>query len=443
MKITVIGTGYVGLVVGTCFSDMGNDVWCIDNNEKRINDLKKGIIPIFEKDIEVLVKKNYEEGRLKFSTDLNDGFKESLFVFIAVGTPPNEDGSADLQHVLKVAEEIGKNIENYKIIINKSTVPVGTTKRVKDEIMKQLVKRGKNIEFDVVSNPEFLKEGDAVNDFMRPDRVIIGSSSNKAINYLKELYSVFFKQHPRVIIMDEQSAEITKYASNAMLATKISFMNDMANLCEKTGADIEKVRLGIGADCRIGYSFIYPGIGYGGSCFPKDVKAIIHTANTYDYDMKVLKAVEEVNKLQKNRLFEKVLDYYSAKNESLNGKCFAIWGLAFKPETDDMREAASIITINKLIENGALIHATDPKAINEAKRIFNNYNDRIKYFENNYDCLIDCDGLLLLTEWHIYRQPDFDKIKYNLKSHLIFDGRNQYDVNEMKKLKIDYFCIGR
>jgi len=443
LKITVVGTGYVGLVVGTCFSDMGNDVWCIDTNEKRIEDLKKGIIPIYEKGLEVLVVRNYNDGRLKFSTNIEDGLKDSLFVFIAVGTPPNEDGSADLQHVLKVAMDIGKLITNYKIVINKSTVPVGTAQLVNDEIKKQLDKRGVNIEFDVVSNPEFLKEGDAVKDFMRPDRVIIGTSSEKAREYLKELYSVFFKQHPRVIFMDEKSAEITKYASNAMLATKISFMNDMANFCEKAGADIEMVRLGIGADSRIGYSFIYPGIGYGGSCFPKDVKAIIKTANEHDYEMSVLKAVEKVNNKQKYRIFDKIKNYFESKGDSLEGKCIAIWGLSFKPETDDMREAASVVTINELIKHGAKVNAHDPKATEEAKRILKNNENKINFFENNYDCLINCDALALLTEWHIYRQPDFDKIKSSLKNPLIFDGRNQYDLNEMTKIGIEYHSIGR
>lgn len=443
MKIAVIGTGYVGLVLGTCFSDMGNDVWCIDKNEKRIDSLKKGIIPIYEKGLENLVKKNYNQKRLHFDTNLLDGLKEALFIFIAVGTPPNEDGSADLQHVLKVAEEIGKNIDEYKIIINKSTVPVGTAEKVKGEIDRQLQKRGISIDFDVVSNPEFLKEGDAVQDFMSPDRVIIGTSSEKAANYLKELYSVFFKQHPRIIFMDEKSAEVTKYASNAMLATKISFMNEMANFCEKVDADVEMVRLGIGADSRIGYSFIYPGIGYGGSCFPKDVKAIIHTAKKHDYDMRLLNAVEEVNNTQKIKLFNKIKKYFKDRNETLMGKRIAIWGLSFKPETDDMREAPSQVIIKCLLKEGALVQVHDQKALDEAKRFFKDFNGEIKYFENNYDCLIDCDAMALLTEWHIYRQPDFEKIKSNLKYPLIFDGRNQYDPVEMKNLGIEYYCIGR
>ena len=443
MKITVIGTGYVGLVTGTCFSDMGNDVWCIDKDTVKIEKLKSGIIPIYEKGLEALIKKNYEEGRLHFSTNLLDGLNESLFIFIAVGTPPNEDGSADLQHVLAAAQEIGKNINDYKIIINKSTVPVGTADKVKEEIKKELKTRNIDIEYDVVSNPEFLKEGNAIADFMSPDRVIIGTSSEKAAEYLRELYSVFFMKNPRVIFMDEKSAEVTKYASNSMLATKISFMNDMANFCEKVGADIEKVRLGIGADNRIGYSFIYPGIGYGGSCFPKDVKAIIKTAEEFGYDMRVLKAVEDVNNSQKHVLYEKIIKFYKDRKESLKGKKIAIWGLSFKPETDDMREAPSEIIIRNLIKEGAAVNVHDPKAMDEAKIKFRDIQDKIQYFVNNYDCLKDCDTLALLTEWHIYRQPDFGKIKGMLKNPVIFDGRNQYDPDEMEKLGIEYYSIGR
>lgn len=443
MKITVIGTGYVGLVAGTCFSDMGNDVWCIDKDKNRVEELKKGIIPIYENGLEPLVVKNYEQGRLKFSTELLDGFDESQFVFIAVGTPPNKDGSADLKHVLKVAESIGENLKNYKVIINKSTVPVGTADKVRKVIENKLKDRKVKVDFDVVSNPEFLKEGDAVQDFMSPDRVIIGSRSEKAANLIKELYSPFFKQHPRIIFMDERSAEVTKYASNSMLATKISFMNDMANLCEIVGADIEKVRLGIGADKRIGYSFIYPGIGYGGSCFPKDVKAVIHTANANSYEMKVLKAVEDVNNEQKFKLFKKIKEYFDKNKNSLKGKKIAIWGLSFKPETDDMREAPSQVIIPNLIKEGASIQVHDQKAIKEAKKIFKAYEDNIKYCNDNYECLKDCDALALLTEWHIYRQPDFGKIKKNLKHSVIFDGRNQYDPDEMKNIGVEYFCIGR
>jgi UDPglucose 6-dehydrogenase len=443
MKITIVGTGYVGLVTGTCFSQMGNDVCCVDIDAKRIDNLKKGIIPIYERGLEELVIKNFKEGRLTFSTNLSDCINDSLFIFIAVGTPPNEDGSADLKHVLKVAQQIGEMINEYKIIINKSTVPVGTAEKVKNTIAEKLKERNVNIEFDVVSNPEFLKEGDAVNDFMSPDRVIVGTSSIKAQEYMKDLYSAFFKQHPRIIFMDEKSAEVTKYASNAMLATKISFMNDMANFCEKAGADIEMVRLGIGADKRIGYSFIYPGIGYGGSCFPKDVKAIIKTAKDLNYDMRVLNAVEEVNNAQKHIIFKKIKKYYEAKNTSLDGKVIAIWGLSFKPETDDMREAPSIITIRNLVSEGAFIHAHDPKAIDEAKKIFKDISDRIKYFDNNYDCLEGADAMALLTEWFIYRQPDFKKIKNKYNIPVIFDGRNQYDIEELKKIGIEYYCVGR
>ncbi len=443
MKMTIIGTGYVGLVAGTCFSEMGNDVWCIDIDKNRIENLEKGIIPIYEKGLDQLVKKNFNEGRLHFSTELEDGFNDSTFVFIAVGTPPNEDGSADLQHVLKVAEIIGSQLNDYKVIINKSTVPVGTAEKVRDVIRQKLSERNVSVDFDVVSNPEFLKEGDAVNDFMSPDRVIIGSSSKKAQNLMYDLYSVFFKQHPRIIFMDEKSAEISKYASNAMLATKISFMNDMANFCEKAGADIEMVRLGIGADKRIGYSFIYPGIGYGGSCFPKDVKAIIRTAKDLNYEMKVLNAVEDVNNAQKYRIYDKIREYFKSRNESMKGKVVAIWGLSFKPETDDMREAPSIITIRKLVEEGAVIHAHDPEAVNEARRIFSDISGSLKYFDNNYDCLEGADVMILLTEWHVYRQPDFNKIKSKYNIPIIFDGRNQYDPDELKKFGIEYQCIGR
>lgn len=443
MKIAVIGTGYVGLVVGTCFSEMGSKVWCVDKNQERINNLKEGIIPIYEPNLAPLVKKNYTTKRLNFTTNIKDCIDESYFIFIAVGTPPNEDGSADLQHVVAVAKEIGQNINSYKIIINKSTVPVGTADKVKKAIQEELDKRDVKIDFDVVSNPEFLKEGDAVDDFMSPDRVIVGTDNEKAAKSMKDLYSVFFRQNPRIIFMDVKSAEVTKYAANAMLATKISFMNEMSNLCEIVGANVENVRLGIGADKRIGYSFIYPGIGYGGSCFPKDVKAIINTASQFDYEMKLLKSVEEVNKDQKEVLYNKISNYYTNEGESLQGKKFAVWGLSFKPETDDMRESPARIIISKLVNAGAVICAHDPKAISEAKKIFRDMEDKIKYYNDNYECLKDCDALLLLTEWHLYRQPDFEKIKKMLNTPLIFDGRNQYKPEEMKKLGIKYFSIGR
>lgn len=443
MNISIVGVGYVGLVTGACFADMGNNVLCIDKDLKKIENLKKGIIPIYEKGLEHLVKINLKEGRLKFDTRIDEGVKNSLFVFIAVGTQSSSDGSADLSHVFDVASEIGDKINDYKIIVNKSTVPVGTADKVKNIILEKLKKRNKKVEFDVVSNPEFLKEGDAVNDFMSPDRVIIGTKSQKAADYLKELYSVFFKKHPRVIFMDERSAEVTKYASNAMLATKISFINEISNFCECVNADIEMVRLGIGADQRIGYSFIYPGIGYGGSCFPKDIRALIYTANQHNYKIRLLSAVEEVNTLQKEKIFLAIKNYFNSRKDKLEGKKIAIWGVSFKPETDDIRESPALIIIKLLIEEGATINIHDPAALNEAKKYFKDFNDKINYYENNYDCLIGCDALALLTEWHIYRQPDFDKIKENLKTPVIFDGRNQYEPSEIIKYGIKYYGIGR
>lgn len=443
MKITVIGSGYVGLVVGTCFADMGNDVHCIDKDENRIKKLKDGIIPIYEPGLERLVKKNYEGGRMHFTTNLKEGFDDAEFVFIAVGTPPMEDGSADLQHVLAVAKEIGQNMNNYKVIIDKSTVPVGTAEKVTETINAELKARNVDIDFDVVSNPEFLKEGDAVNDFMKPDRVIIGADSEKARKLMENLYSVFFRQHPRCIYMDVKSAEVTKYAANSMLATKISFMNEMSNFCEKVDADVEAVRMGIGADQRIGYSFIYPGVGYGGSCFPKDVKAIIKTAKENEYRMRLLEAVEEVNNDQKKVLFNKIKNYYDLQNETLKGKKIGIWGLSFKPETDDMREAPSLVIIEALINEGAIVHVHDPKAMHEAKMLLSDFEGKIKYFDNNYDALEGCDAFMLLTEWHLYRQPDFNKIKNILKSPLIFDGRNQYHQEYVKEIGFQYFSIGR
>lgn len=444
MKITVVGTGYVGLVAGTCFSDMGNDVYCIDKNPKRIDDLKKGIVPIYEPGLAPLVKKNFEAGRLNFSMNLKDGFEEAEFIFIAVGTPPAEDGSADLQHVLAVADEIGQNLNNYKIIVNKSTVPVGTGDKVKERISQRLKDRGlENLEFDVVSNPEFLKEGDAINDFMKPDRVVIGADSEKAKEMMQELYSVFFRQNPRCIVMDVKSAEVTKYAANSMLATKISFMNEISNLCDSVGADVEHVRIGIGADKRIGYSFIYPGIGYGGSCFPKDVKAIIRIGKKHGCDMKILQAVEDVNDKQKSILFQKMKSYFENKNETLKGKKIAIWGLSFKPETDDMREAPSKVIIRALIEAGATVAVHDPKAMDEARHNFEDIDKYITYCDTNYDTLKGADALALLTEWHSYRQPDFDKVKQLLNNPVIFDGRNLYQTDVLREMNFDYISIGR
>jgi UDPglucose 6-dehydrogenase len=443
MRIAVVGSGYVGLVVGTCFSDMGNTVYCIDNNEDRINQLKNGNSPIYEIGLEELIKKNSEGGRLKFTSDLSEGIMDAQFIFIAVGTPPKKDGSANLDNVIKVAQEIGRNINDYKIVINKSTVPVGTAYKVKEIIKKELAERNKDIEFDVVSNPEFLKEGDAVQDFMKPERVIIGTDSEKAEKMMKELYSVFFRQRPKVIFMDILSAEVTKYAANSILATKISFMNEMSNLCEAVGADIEKVRIGIGSDRRIGYSFIYPGTGYGGSCFPKDVKAIINTAKKNNYEMNILKAVETVNENQKKIVYKKIKKYFKSLNQDLKNKNIGIWGLAFKPGTDDMREAPSEVIIKALINDGAKIHAHDPKATDEAKNTFKEIINNITFHNNNYNALKNCDAFVLLTEWHIYRQPDFDKIKKLLKRPVIFDGRNLYNPEYVQKLGFEYFGIGR
>ncbi len=443
MRIAIVGSGYVGLVVGTCFADMGNDVYCIDNNEDRITQLKQGKSPIYEIGLEELIKKNIDDARLHFTTKIETGIKNAQFIFIAVGTPPKEDGSADLDNVLKVAKEIGKNINEYKIIINKSTVPVGTADRVKEIIKNELIKRKIDIKFDVVSNPEFLKEGDAVQDFMKPERVIIGADSELAKKMMKELYSAFFRQRPKVIMMDIRSAEVTKYAANSILATKISFMNEMSNLCDKVGADIENVRIGIGSDRRIGYSFIYPGVGYGGSCFPKDVKAIINTAKDHDHEMKILKAVEIVNKKQKIILFNKIKKYFKSLNQDLKGMNIGIWGLAFKPGTNDMREAPSEVIIRALVEEGAKIHVHDPKAKEEATKIFHDIIDHITFYKNNYDALKECDAMVLLTEWHIYRQPDFDKIKKLLKYPAIFDGRNLYNPDYVRELGFEYFGIGR
>ena len=439
MKIAVIGTGYVGLVTGTCFADMGNDVCCIDIDEEKISGLKKGIIPIYEPGLEELVKRNYSEGRLTFTTDLKEGIDDVLFIFIAVGTPPGEDGSADLQHVLSVARDIGKNMKKYKIVINKSTVPVGTGDKVRKAVKDELSKRGSlDLEFDVVSNPEFLKEGDAVDDFIRPDRVIVGCDNVRTAELMRELYSTFVRKEDRVIVMDILSAEMTKYAANAMLATRISFMNELAALCETSGADIENVRRGIGSDTRIGHAFLYAGLGYGGSCFPKDVKASMHTLKENNLNATILQAVEDVNKFQRKSFVKKVL---SKMDDDVKGKTFAIWGLSFKPQTDDMREAPSIDIINELRKNGAKFKAYDPIAIENAKAIIG--NDNIEYFERNYDALDGADALLIITEWHHFRKPDFEKMKSLMKNPIIFDGRNQYSPEKMKDRGFQYYCIGR
>jgi nucleotide sugar dehydrogenase len=438
MKIAVIGTGYVGLVSGTCFAEVGNTVTCVDVNAKKIENLKKGIIPIYEPGLEAMVLNNIANKNLFFTTDIAQAIKQVEVVFIAVGTPMGEDGSADLQYVLSVAQSIGEAMEQHLIIVNKSTVPVGTADKIKEVIASALKKRGANIAFDIVSNPEFLKEGKAIQDFMKPDRVVIGAESSYAFEKIKALYSSFFLQHERFITMDIRSAEMTKYAANAMLATKISFMNEIANICERVGADVNKVRLGIGSDTRIGYSFIYPGCGYGGSCFPKDVLALKRLAEEVNYKAELIESVDNVNNRQKFLIAEKVIKKYG---KDLKGRTFAIWGLAFKPETDDMREAPAIYIIKKLIAQGAQIRAYDPKATHEAKNFYlKDY--AIEYVESKYEALKGADALLLLTEWKEFRSPDFEEIGKLLKDKVIFDGRNQYNAFNLPSMGFEYIQIG-
>ena len=431
MNITVIGTGYVGLVAGACLADMGNQVICVDNNLDKLEKLKKGIIPIYEPGLEELVKSNVLEGRLEFSADIDSAVKVSEVCFIAVGTPQGEDGSADLQYVFGVAESIAKAMNGYKVIVDKSTVPVGTAEKV-----TELIKANTNYPFDVVSNPEFLKQGNAVDDFLSPDRVIIGSNSDKATQIMQEIYAPFFRTGNRIIVMDVKSAEMTKYAANSFLATKISFMNEIANLCEKIGANAEMVRVGISTDSRIGNKFLFPGLGYGGSCFPKDVKALIKTGTEFGCDMSIIKSADDTNKKQRKLFVDKIINKFG---KDLTGKTFAVWGLAFKPKTNDMREAPAITIINDLLKRGAKILAYDPKAIEEAKFYF---QDRITYAKNSYDALSNCDCMLLLTEWNEFRRPDFDKIKTLLKRPVIFDGRNQYNAERLKEKGFEYYQIG-
>lgn len=468
MNICVIGTGYVGLVAGTCFADSGNDVICVDIDAKKIERLEKGEIPIYEPGLEELVRRNAREGRLKFTTDLSYAVKESLICFIAVGTPPGEDGSADLKHVLDAARGIARTMDGYRIIVNKSTVPVGTADKVKDAIKEELGRRGKDYNFDVASNPEFLKEGAAIDDFMKPDRVVIGTDSEKAVEMMKELYEPFVRTGKPILFMDVKSAEMTKYAANAMLATKISFINEMANLCGLVGADIDDVRKGIGTDSRIGFEFLFPGVGYGGSCFPKDVQAIITTAGEYGYDMKILKSVEEVNSRQKGLIVDKILKYFGAKGKPvpagskqggqgakvsktdsrlqtqdpkpLEGKVIGIWGLSFKPKTDDMRDAPSITIINRLLDAGARIKVYDPEAMTEAMKIFGN---KVEYLKDNYEVVKDTDALVVITEWNEFRRPNFEKMRKLMKTPVIFDGRNIYDPDEMRGMGFTYYGIGR
>lgn len=437
MKIAIVGTGYVGLVTGTCFSEMGTDVFCIDVDKQKIENLKNGIIPIYEPGLEDMVIRNSAAGRLQFSTDLSAVLNDVDVVFSAVGTPPDEDGSADLKYVLEVARTIGKNLTKYILVVTKSTVPVGTAQLVKKAIREELDKRGlNNLEFDVASNPEFLKEGAAIDDFMHPDRVVVGLESDRARELMDRLYKPFTVNNYRMIYTDIPSAEMIKYAANAMLATRISFMNDIANLCEMVGADVNKVRAGIGSDARIGTKFLYPGCGYGGSCFPKDVKALIKTAKKQGYDMKVLEAVEEVNENQKNILYKKVDKYFSG---NLKGKTFAIWGLAFKPKTDDMREAPSLVVIESLLKAGATVKVYDPIAMDEAKK---HLGDTVTYSTDIYDSVLDADAIILVTEWNEFRMPSWAAIKKIVKTPVIFDGRNIYNRKDIEQAGFDYFCIG-
>ena len=436
MKIAIVGTGYVGLVTGTCFAEVGIDVTCIDIDQKKIDNLHKGILPIYEPGLEEMVSRNVEKGRLHFSTNLGEAIKGCDVAFIAVGTPPGEDGSADLKYVLAVARGIGENLDNYCVVVTKSTVPVGTAAKVRAELESALTKRGAAIEFDVASNPEFLKEGAAIDDFLKPDRIVVGISSDRAEEVMNRLYKPFLLNGHPIIFMDIPSAEMTKYAANSMLATKISFMNDVANLCEIMGADVNKVRLGIGSDARIGTKFIYPGIGYGGSCFPKDVKALIKTAQENGYDMQVLRAVESVNEDQKSVLFNKVNQHFGG---NLKGLKMAIWGLSFKPKTDDMREAPSLVIIEKLLAAGCVVTAYDPVAIPEAKHTL---GDSIAYAKDEFDALIDADALLVVTEWPEFRVPNFNVVSRLMKQKVIFDGRNIYEPAEMKNLGFAYHCIG-
>ncbi|QTD37299.1 UDP-glucose/GDP-mannose dehydrogenase family protein [Polaribacter batillariae] len=440
MKVVVVGTGYVGLVSGVCFAEMGNTVTCVDIDKEKITLLKNGIIPIFEPGLTQMVQKNAKNKNLSFTTDLSSVIKNTEIIFIAVGTPMGEDGSADLQYVLKVASSIGQTMQNKLIVANKSTVPVGTADKVKEVIAKELKIRNVIIDFDVVSNPEFLKEGDAINDFMKPDRIVIGTNSEAVFTKMEQLYSPFFRTHDRFIRMDVRSAEMTKYAANAMLATKISFMNEIANICENVGADANKVRLGIGSDKRIGYSFIYPGVGYGGSCFPKDVKALKKTAENCGYEAKLIAAVEEVNNSQKLAIVNKVIAKFG---EDLTGFTFGLWGLSYKPGTDDMREAPSIYTIKELVKRGAVVKVYDPKATKNAKAFYLKEIRNIVYCNTKYEVLQDSSALILLTEWKEFRSPDFEEIKIQLKFPIIFDGRNQYNAFNLKDNGFEYYQIGK
>ena len=438
MRISIFGSGYVGLVTGACLADAGNHVVCVDVDERKIAMLKRGEVPIHEPGLQSVLQRNAAAGRLHFTTSAKEGVDHGLFQLIAVGTPPDEDGSADLRHVLSVARSIGEHMADYKVVITKSTVPVGTADKVRAAVAESLAARGAVLEFDMVSNPEFLKEGAAIGDFTRPDRVIIGTDSQRATDLLRSLYEPFTRNRDRMIVMDVRSAELTKYAANAMLATKISFMNELANLAEHLGADIEQVRVGIGSDPRIGYSFIYPGLGYGGSCFPKDVKALRRSATEVGYDASILTAVENVNNAQKGKLFQKITAHFG----NLSGKTFAIWGLAFKPNTDDMREAASRVLIEALWSAGAKVRAFDPVAMPECRRIYGERAD-LKLCGSSAETLQGADALVIVTEWREFRSPDFDEIKAALRAPVIFDGRNLYDPAQMARTGFSYYAIGR
>lgn len=437
MKIAIVGTGYVGLVTGTCFAEIGVDVTCVDTNRDKIEMLQNGQIPIYENGLEEMVARNAKAGRLKFTTSLESVLDEVEVIFSAVGTPPDEDGSADLSYVLEVAHTIGRHMNKYLLVVTKSTVPVGTAQKVKAAIQQELDARGAHIDFDVASNPEFLKEGSAIADFMSPDRVVVGVESEQAKQLMSKLYKPFFLNNFRVIFMDIPSAEMTKYAANSMLATRISFMNEIANLCELVGADVNMVRQGIGSDDRIGKKFLYPGIGYGGSCFPKDVKALVKTGQQNNYKMRILDAVEQVNEEQKSLLFNKFVAHYS---NNIKGKTVALWGLSFKPETDDMREAPSIVLIQKLLEAGCKVRVYDPVAMNEAKR---RIGDTVYYATDIYDAVLDADALMLVTEWKEFRMPSWAVVKKAMNAHAIFDGRNIYDKAEITEAGFAYYCIGK
>lgn len=432
MNIAVVGTGYVGLVTGTCLAETGNHVICIDINENKVQKMKSGVVPIYEPHLDLLFERNIKQGRLTFTTNLAEAIENAKIIFLALPTPPGEDGSADLSYILGVANDLGKIIKDYKVIVDKSTVPVGTADKVREAIAKH-----SKVEFDVVSNPEFLREGFAVDDFLKPDRVVIGTSSDRARKTMEELYKPYVRQGNPIIFMDERSAELTKYAANAFLATKITFMNEIANLCEKLGADVDAVRIGIGSDARIGKRFLFPGIGYGGSCFPKDVQALAKSAHDASYDFKILEAVMSVNDKQKTIIVPRIKSYF--KND-LKGRKIAIWGLAFKPDTDDIREAPALYIIEELLKEGAIISAYDPEAMNNVRNLIGN---KITYALNEYDALIEADALLISTEWSLFRTPDFDKVAELLKNKVVFDGRNLYDIQQMKNLGFYYSSIGR